>query len=208
MSKQEPTGTEKLELSSLLNSLMDVLAGKDGAARMKARKALVALGKPAVASLIRALQNSRSDQLRWEAAKALGTIGDSRAIPALMKALEDRDSDVRWVAAEALKKFRKAAWPPLLRALVKTGADSSLLRQGAHHVLRKQRDARLNDLLAVLVWCNRNALSHECHCEVLPKQSRWRLAAGYAISPNSHRDCFAPLAMTSSLRHPHIVKER
>jgi HEAT repeat protein len=97
---------------------MDMLAGKDAATRLKARKALVALGKPAVSSLTQALQNSRLDHLRWEAAKTLGAIGDTRAIPSLVKALEDGDRDVAWVAAEALKKFKKADWPPLLRALI------------------------------------------------------------------------------------------
>ena len=36
----------------------------------------MALGKPAVPSLIRTLQNSKEDHVRWEAAKTLGAIGD------------------------------------------------------------------------------------------------------------------------------------
>jgi HEAT repeat protein len=143
MSKQKQTGTD-------LESLMDMLASKNGVARQKARKALVALGKPAVPSLTQALLNSRSDHLRWEAAKTLGAIGDAGAISPLVKALEDRDRDVAWLAAEALRKFKTAAWPPLLRALVKSGSDSVSLRQGAHHVLRNQKEAGFNDLLATL----------------------------------------------------------
>lgn len=143
MSKHKRTGTT-------LESLMGALAGKDGATRLKARKALVALGKPAVSSLMQALRKSRLDHLRWEAAKILGAIGDTRAIPPLVRALEDHDIDVAWVAAEALRKFKKAAWPPLLRALVKRGSDSALLRQGAHHVLRHQKQKGLNDGLATL----------------------------------------------------------
>jgi HEAT repeat protein len=143
MSRQKRTGAS-------LESLMGTLAGKDGAARLKARKALVALGTPAVSSLMQALRNSRLDHLRWEAAKTLGAIGDTRAIPPLVRALEDRDLDVAWVAAEALRKFKKAAWPPLLRALVKRGSDSASLRQGAHHVLRNQKEKGLNDVLATL----------------------------------------------------------
>jgi HEAT repeat protein len=143
MSKQNWTGMN-------LDSLMDMLAGKDGATRLKARKSLVALGTPAVSPLIQALQKSRSDHLRWEAAKALGAISDTRAIPPLVKALEDHDLDVAWVAAEALRKFKTAAWPPLLRALVKRGSDSASLRQGAHHVLRNQKERGFNDVLATL----------------------------------------------------------
>ncbi|MGA9121220.1 MAG: HEAT repeat domain-containing protein, partial [Bacteroidota bacterium] len=73
-----------------------------------------------------------------------------RAIPRLVKSLEDGDSDVAWVAAEALRKFKMAAWPPLLRMLVESGSDSALLRQGAHHVLRNQKGVGFNDLLSIL----------------------------------------------------------
>jgi HEAT repeat protein len=133
-----------------LESLIELLANKDGSTRMKARKSLVALGKPAVSSLIRTLQNSKQDHVRWEAAKTLGAIEDARSIPALVSALEDSDQGVAWLAAEALGKFKKIAWPPLLRALVKSEKDSVLLRQGAHHVLRKQKEDGFNDLLAAL----------------------------------------------------------
>jgi HEAT repeat protein len=143
MSKQKRAGTN-------IKSLMDILESKNGANRQKARKALVALGKPAVLSLTQALQDSRLDQVRWEAAKALGAIGDTRAIPRLVNALEDSDPDVAWLAAEALRQFKKAAWPPLLRQLIKDGSESALLRQGAHHVLRNQKENGFNDLLATL----------------------------------------------------------
>jgi HEAT repeat protein len=107
MSKRKITGTN-------IESLMDMLANNDGMIRQKARKSSVALGKPAVSSLIKALQNSTSDQVRWEAAKALGAIGDTRLISPLLKALADSDSDVAWLAAVALSKFKKTAWPPFI----------------------------------------------------------------------------------------------
>lgn len=129
---------------------METLESKDGAAREKARRSLVALGKPAVVPLTRALQNSRLDHVRWEAAKTLGAIGDPGAIPSLVKALEDSDPDVAWLAAEGLRKFKKAAWAPLLRVLLKRGSDSTSLRQGAHHVLRNQKVDGFNDLLVTL----------------------------------------------------------
>jgi HEAT repeat protein len=143
MRQQKLTGTN-------LESLIDLLSSKNGATRLKARKSLVALGNPAVSSLTQALRNSRSDQVRWEATKTLGAIGDTKAIPSLVKALEDNDSDVTWVAAEALRKFKKAAWPQLLRALIKSKPDSVLLRQGVHHVIRNQKEDGFNDLLATL----------------------------------------------------------
>jgi HEAT repeat protein len=157
MSKHRPTGTD-------LEPLMDMLAGKDGAARLKAREALVAVGQPAVPSLIRALEDGRLDHLRWEAAKTLGAIGDTTAIPSLVKALEDSDSDVAWLAADALRQFKKAAWPALLGTLIKRGSKSVMLRQGAHHVLRGQREDGFDDLLEGL----KNAIESETAPERTP----------------------------------------
>jgi len=149
MSKQKFLSNQELD-STNIESLMEKLASKDGVTRTKARKSLIALGKPAVPSLIGTLQNSKLDHLRWEAAKTLGAIGDAKAIPPLVKALEDGDHDVAWLAAVALKKFKKAAWPTLLRVLIKRRSDSVLLRQGAHHVLLNQKEDGFNDLLATL----------------------------------------------------------
>jgi HEAT repeat protein len=74
MNEQKGTGTN-------LESLMDLLENKDGMVRQKAREALVALGKPAVSSLVKALQNYKTNQVRWEAAKALGELNDARSMP-------------------------------------------------------------------------------------------------------------------------------
>ena len=144
MNRQKSTG------STNLKSLMDMLASKDGMIRKKARKSLVDLGTPAVSSLIRMLQNSSVDHVRWEAVKTLGAIGDAKAIPRLVKALDDNDHDVAWLAAEALSRFKKIAWPSLLRKLIQDGSESVLLRQRAHHVFRNQKEDGFNDLLGTL----------------------------------------------------------
>jgi|WetSurMetagenome_2_1015567.scaffolds.fasta_scaffold22537_3 HEAT repeat protein len=157
MNKQKLSGTN-------LESLIDLLESKNGATRMKARKLLVALGKPAVSSLVKVLQNSKQDHVRWEAAKTLGAIGDVRAIPSLVSALEDSDSDVTWLAAEALRNFKKVAWLQLLRALIKSEKDSVSLRQGAYRVLRKQKEDGFNDLLVTL----RTALESSTASESTP----------------------------------------
>ena len=143
-SKQKLTGTN-------IESLMDMLASKEGKTRQTARESLIALGKPAVPSLTRALRNSKLNHLRWEAAKCLGSINDTRAIPSLVKALEDKDHDVAWLAAVALKKFKKAAWPQLFNMLVESKPDSILLRQGVHHILRGQKENGFNELLSTLI---------------------------------------------------------
>lgn len=142
---------ERKWIGTHLESLMSMLASNDGMIRQKARKSLVAFGKPAVSSLNHALQNSTSDQVRWEAAKALGEIVDIRSIPPLVKALEDSNSDVAWLAAEALSKFKKTAWPPLLLALMKNGSDSVLLHRGVHHALLNEHEDGFDDLLATLM---------------------------------------------------------
>jgi hypothetical protein len=149
MSKQDSVRVINTD-STKIKSLMDALSSKDGVIRLKARKSLVLLGKPVVPTLSKTLINSQVKQVRWEAAKTLGTIGDPRAIPSLVNTLNDSDSDIAWLAAEALVKFKKIAWLPILRLLVKSGADSAELRQRAHHVFRNQRKEGFNDLLVML----------------------------------------------------------
>ncbi len=134
-----------------MEALIDVLKSKDGMERQKARKTLAGMGGAAVPYLALALRNSRDEQVRWEAAKALSVIIDKGAIIPLVKVLADRNEEVAWMAAEGLAKFKKDAWLPILRRLVKDGADSAILRQGAHHVFLKQKEAGYNDLLANLV---------------------------------------------------------
>jgi HEAT repeat protein len=129
---------------------MKLLESEDVKVRTRARKSLVTIGKQAVSSLSLVLENSKIYKARWEAAKALNEIGDMKSIPTLVKALEDPESDVAWLAAKTLEKFRKAAWPELLRVLVDHGSKSTLLQHGAHHILRKQKVEGYNDLLELL----------------------------------------------------------
>jgi len=146
MSQQKQTGMD-------LTSLMELLASEDGMIRQEARKSLVVLGRSAVPFLVQALQNSKADPVRWEAAKALAAIGDTgnvESIPPLVKALEDSDYGVTWFAAEALRKFKKAAWLPVLSKLIADGLESVSLRRGMHHVFQHQKEDGFNDLLATL----------------------------------------------------------
>jgi len=115
-----------------ISELSAALASPSPVARRKAREALVALGKPAVPSLIQLLSH-RKPHVRWEAAKAIGGIADPIAAFALVNALEDRDGDVRWLAAEGLAALSRDALPPLLAALIDP-SNSDWLCEGAHHV--------------------------------------------------------------------------
>jgi HEAT repeat protein len=132
------------------DSLLEMLASRDGQMRQKARKSLVRLGKPVVNPLIKALKKSNQIQIRWEVVKVLGDIGDVECIPQLVKALEDGDTDVSWLAAEELSRFKKEAWYLILNALINDKSYGEALRSGAHHVFFKQKSKGYNDLLEKL----------------------------------------------------------
>ena len=134
-----------------IEKLIDELFNKDGKIRQSSRDELVHIGRPAIIYLKKVLRKSAIDQARWEAAKALADMDDEGVILPLVEALEDSFPDVQWLAAEGLKKYKIKAWPPLLRLLVKKGADSVLLRQGVHHVFTKQVEPGYEDLTAALL---------------------------------------------------------
>lgn len=155
---------EQIQSGLSPQSLVLLLENEDNKVRTKARKSLVVMGKKAVPSLTLVLENSKIYKARWEAAKALSEIGDIKSIPILVKTLEDHESDVAWLAAKALEKFRKAAWPELMHALVNHGSESILLQHGAHHILRWQKYNGFNELLDTL----RNALESVSVPESIP----------------------------------------
>lgn len=116
-----------LLVSALMSTAADV--------RMRARRAMVRLGKPALSPLVRLLSDRRK-YVRWDAAKCLAEIADPEAAPALVCALEDKDSGVRWVAAEGLIAMGDASLKATLEAIVER-PDSLWLREGVHHVLHE-----------------------------------------------------------------------
>jgi HEAT repeat protein len=132
-----------------MGALIADLGVKDGLVRERARQSLVAIGGPAVASLIEALAD-RNEQMRWEAAKALGQIGDPVSAYALVNALEDEVFDVRWLAAEGLIALGREALLPLLQALIER-SDSPWLREGAHHILHNLCRGDLEEVLQPLL---------------------------------------------------------
>jgi HEAT repeat protein len=130
---------------AIISALISDLGSKDGIVRVRARKSLVAIGKPAIGLLVEALA-SKKELVRWEAAKAIGQIDDPTATQALVKALEDDMFDVRWLAAEALIIIGQEALVPLLQALSRH-SDSLWLREGAHHVVHDLADGKITEVL-------------------------------------------------------------
>jgi HEAT repeat protein len=145
ISKSKIQGMADKSISTLEAFLAD-LASHDDRTREKARHTLVAMGIHAVPSLIRTLKDRRY-LMRWEAAKALGEIADSAAAPALVEVLEDEAFDVRWLAAVALIRINIRGLRSLFQALMERG-DSTLLREGAHHVIHDLSKGELRKYLA------------------------------------------------------------
>jgi HEAT repeat protein len=143
---QGNSGRKELSMSEYWNSvahvgladvqeLMAELASPKPAERQHARELLVSVGRPAVGTLIRLLEDSR-DLVRGEVVKTLADIGDRSAAPALVGALEDDDGHVRWLAADALIDLGPQAVKPLLSALAYRASSPELL-EGAHHILSR-----------------------------------------------------------------------
>ena len=152
MSKDKPArspGRDDSPDKSDISSLVSLLAGKDGVARIKARAALVDIGRPAVSALVSALKD-RNQTMRWESAKALGQIRDPKSIDALVAALQDKLFDVRWLAAEALIGIGDKSVKPILQAIV-DNPESEEVREGAHHVLHDLVTSRYRDDLKPLI---------------------------------------------------------
>lgn len=139
-----------MKRSEGIEELIVTLRSKDGATRERARKSLVALGKPTVSSLI-GLLSDKNEHMRWEACKALGSIRDPTTAGPLVDALRDRSVEIQWLAAEGLIALGRKSVIPLLKAL-EAHFDSLFLREGAHHVLHALQREQLLDAktLAVL----------------------------------------------------------
>lgn len=130
-------------------ALITDLGSQDGFIRLRARQYLVTIGRRSISHLVKALE-SKDTIMRWEAAKALEQIGDPLAIEVLVDALEDDMFDVRWMAAEGLIIIGRYAIIRLLERLIKH-PESEWLREGAHHVIRCQKDPKLRLILQPLL---------------------------------------------------------
>ena len=131
-----------------LEQLITQLGDPDSGKRRQARETLVAIGEPAVPSLVELLGNSQA-RLRWEAAKALTQIPHPAAIPDLISLLDDPESGTRWLAAIGLINIGSRSIPPVLHALTERAASKGF-REASHHVLHgvSRQNAVLREILA------------------------------------------------------------
>ncbi len=88
-------------------ALLDTLAGhtRDDT-RAAAADAAPACGAAGVDALIKAMEQDRSNTVRWKAATALGAIGDAKARPALEKAAKSDSPELQYAAKQALGKLK------------------------------------------------------------------------------------------------------
>ena len=137
--------------SRRLEELTAQLGDRDGGTRQRARETLVAIGEPAIPSLV-ALLGSPQVRLRWEAAKALTQIPHPAAIPDLVSLLADPESGIRWLAAIGLINAGSRSVPSVLQALTERAASKGF-RDASHHVLRgvSRRNAVLRGILEPLL---------------------------------------------------------
>ena len=89
---------------SAAQPLIRALSDADSMVCSLAAHALVKIGKPAVPSLIEAV-NHKSQAVRIHAIRALAEIRDHRAIPVLMRVIEEDSAALRYWAKEGLERL-------------------------------------------------------------------------------------------------------
>jgi HEAT repeat protein len=106
---------------------------------------LVAVGEPAIPSLVLALGHS-DQEVRGLASWALSTIGP-KAVPALISALRDDDAERSRAAAEALGRMLPEATPALIASLL---AEDGVERQAAAQALGEMVPEAVSHLVDAL----------------------------------------------------------
>lgn len=131
-------GTSPVADRATIDQLVRELIDSDRETRVRARYALVGLGRVAVPALVHALADP-NHHLRTASALTLLAVAHPAAAPALVVALDDDDAGVRWLAAEALVALRLSGLRAALHALCTTEHPTPQLKAGVRHVLREMR---------------------------------------------------------------------
>jgi HEAT repeat protein len=97
-------GLRMQRATQALPALLDALQDPDPLTALLAAEALVALGEPAVASLLALVANS-PQAVRLLAIRALAEIRDPQTIPALFAALDDESMLIEYWANEGLERM-------------------------------------------------------------------------------------------------------
>lgn len=166
----QPTKSEKVvHEGKLLDDWTKALNDDDSETRLRAARALVAIGAPAFPSLSEALSDSRQPLWKYTV-EALVRIGEP-AVPALLAAIRmERSGDLRHNGgAAALQQLGAAAHPALRRALDDNDPD---VRMSAAVALRLQMMGRGDEAATIGVLA---------HVVRKNKDGRVRMAAAEAL---------------------------
>jgi HEAT repeat protein len=98
-------GLGQRDAPEVVTPLLSTLADPSEYLARLATDALIRVGRPAVPSLIRALEQDPQPRVRANAARALALIRDPVAIPALFRALQDASALVQSWAEDGLEKL-------------------------------------------------------------------------------------------------------
>lgn len=141
----------KIGNEQAITSLINEVHRQEGRRRSIATNKLIKIGKPAVADLMDAFNNSYG-QTRAFFLKALGKIGDMRASEVFRKAILDEDFDVFWVAIAVQRTLRDPnAVPALITCLdhedtrSQAGAARTLWSVGDERALEQLRKVAKNN---------------------------------------------------------------
>ena len=124
----------KNEISTLINQLGD----ENGLTRQRARLNLAYWGKESIPDLLKALHSPNIDT-RLGAIKVLGELRATEAAQPLASLLMDNDPNIRWSTMESLIRIGRVSMRPILELFVRD-FDSSVLREGVHHILHVFKD--------------------------------------------------------------------
>jgi len=127
--------------------LLGLLSSPDLYVREQAIEALVAIGKPSIGALVKAL-GSDDPFVKKSAVVALGRLADTEAAAALVKLLGDRDLVARHYAVVALRGMGPGVYDVLAEALA---SRDPATQKGACEILGYVRDPRAMKPVAALL---------------------------------------------------------
>lgn len=128
--------------------LLRVMDGRDGVARERARKQLVAMGPDVVPHLIHASHGGHW-QLRLEATRALAAIGEPASTEALARQFDDAP-EIGWAAAEGLVHMGLPGVRAVLQQIVQNPSSHGV-RVAALHALREQQVPHLRQVVLPVI---------------------------------------------------------
>lgn len=168
--------------------LIEAMGDKNAQVSFQAAQTLGKMGPPAVASLLKVLDDPR--KFRWGAAMSLGLIGPEAksAVPALVKALGDKEGALKRGAARALGEIGVDS-PAVIKALASVLDDRECAYEAMQSLARfgPKAKAALPALHAVLKKSKINLGAAEAIARIDPKAKAPLAVIALAIKDQKYR---------------------